>query len=995
MLRSKEPVRFVVRSILFASLLLVGRAACGQYFPPGDSRAGGMHDLMLIYLGQDSRSKEDFLPYVAYLGKEETKKPLDWFYDSFLFLAYGGAPSKTTYIDGPTLKTDWEHYFDKLLFCKNRSLDSLEACIVDVEMVLGPREKKTPIILMIPYPSAKQRDFGDVDGDGRSEDLSRPEDRIKATRWCVDQLLTRWKKAGFSRLTLWGFYWMNEGIPAADEAVVRATADYIHQQGYGLHWIPYFRAKGIEKCAELGIDFAVLQPNYAFMGRSGLHPNPQRLTETAQLARQYHLGIEIEMVEHITSRTERENLRDYLIHGGDDIDGYMRQAVHAYYASEKSIPRLCYSDLPADRQLYEALYLFAKKTYAGKRQTPSQQASYRILGKTVPEFPDDGKKLVDGLRAPNPAASDRVVGLEGEKAQIELDLGDVRRVAGVELRGLMPGSASVASETQGRETGRLPSEVQTKLFARCQRPRSVELAASLDGKTWRTVGTGYRWYASPLSPDTTLAVDTPPLDARRLLVTLHGVPGKVVLLDEVELRTADTLTEQARYTLSPLPAQADPTGCLLTDTIYASGPADPDRSLRWKTGEEVTVQLDLHDVRHVGLVRLHTPAGADTIQRVGVWARSCQPGHASPWHELGSAERSRNHFTLDAAAQLTSELRLVITPKPEQAVVLDEIEVYPAQNLALGKPYEFTPELPEQYGDPGRRKLTDGEVSERGFGDRRTVGWFFRETELTLDLEHSCPINAVRVHVQGGGYAAVEFPSRIDVLASPDGRLWHWVDSIDETPGQLLFDQTHEGTRLQLGWMKGAFKPVEARFVRLQFTPKGWLMPSEIEVLSHGKNVALGRSYGLRPAPTSAAPYGDASGLLTDGVLTTSGFGQHRAVGWNEGRPTITLDLLAPTPVAKVAARVLGGGLGGVHFPKRMTVLTSRDGVHWSTPSIAEEHPPETKDQSLKTYMVVELLPQECRYVQLQFDRHGWLMLDEIEVFEPKPAKTSSRTDAK
>lgn len=46
----------------------------------------------------------------------------------------------------------------------------------------------------------------------------------------------------------------------------------------------------------------------------------------------------------------------------------MRQAMHAYYQGERTIAKLCYSDLPADRELYEALYQFAKGTFQGQRQ---------------------------------------------------------------------------------------------------------------------------------------------------------------------------------------------------------------------------------------------------------------------------------------------------------------------------------------------------------------------------------------------------------------------------------------------------------------------------------------------------------------------------------------------------------------------------------------------------------------------------------------------------
>lgn len=95
-----------------------------------------------IYLSKTDWTAKDFLPYVAYLDKSAAHKPLDWFYDSYLFLAYGGAPSGKQYIDGATNKADWEYYFDNLLFCQDRSLHALQTCLRQVEGQLGPRGRK-------------------------------------------------------------------------------------------------------------------------------------------------------------------------------------------------------------------------------------------------------------------------------------------------------------------------------------------------------------------------------------------------------------------------------------------------------------------------------------------------------------------------------------------------------------------------------------------------------------------------------------------------------------------------------------------------------------------------------------------------------------------------------------------------------------------------------------------------------------------------------------
>lgn len=970
----------VLLGIALTSVLLAGAdRAQAQYSPPGDPKAGGIRDLMLIYLGKDDWVPKDFLPYVAYLGKETAKKPLDWFYDSYLFLAYGGAPSGKAYIDGATNQTDWRYYFDDLLFKKGRSLDALETCIRDVEKTLGPRARKTPVIIMIPYPSRAMKDFGDVDGDGRSEDLSQPADRLKAVRWCVDEILRRWQRAGLSTLSLWGFYWMNEGIGAHDEAIVRATADYVHQRGHGLHWIPYFSAPGCDKLPQLGIDFAVLQPNYAFMEQSGRRPEEQRLEDTARKARQWRMGIEIEMVSELSTLSERNNLWDYLTHGRDEFSGYMRGAVHAYYQGTYAIAKLCYSKSPADRALYEALYQFAKGTFRGERAVFSRHCPYRIHGQIAPEYPDDAKKLTDGRLAATLADTQRLAGLSGDRPQIEIDLGDVHRVEGAEIRIKAPLLHSDAA----------PGADKTSRFGL---PRSMAVETSTTGKTWTPAGFGCRWDAAQGDRviGGSMRHEFPARDARFLRITLDQPPERIALIDEIAVTPAVSLTEGTPYTLSPAPLspQADVDSSPLVDGLYAR-PQTAAGIVQWARDEKATILLELPRTRHAGLIRIHTAnlaqAGPEAIAQIRVATRA----HASDaWQPAGHAVPSANHFLVDARAALAKEVRLELTPRTGRSIALDEIEIYRAENLARGKPYELAPAHPEKYGDPERTRLTDGVTSQRGFGDGRMVGWQGRDVEATFDLEQPHAIDGVRVHVEGGGIGAVHFPARIDVMVSQDGRNWSRAGSIDQAPKELLLDRAGETARMQLGWMAGHWTPVDARFVMLHVVPQHWIMISEVEVLSRGKNIAQARHYHLLPAPDSSAPYADTRGKLTDGVFTTSSFGQGRAVGWNSGRPVVTIDLGSPVPVTRIASHVLGGGGAGVWFPTKMSVSTSVDGRQWTAEVVTTQRPAEKQrasepSQALTGYMTVEMPLRACRYVRLQFIPHGWLMLDEVEVFGP------------
>lgn len=966
--------------VLLGILATSADRAQAQYFPPGHSKAGGIRDLMLIYLSKTDWTAKDFLPYVAYLDKSAAHKPLDWFYDSYLFLAYGGAPSGKQYIDGATNKADWEYYFDNLLFCQDRSLHALQTCLRQVEGQLGPRGRKIPIIIMIPYPSAAMRNFGDVDGDGRSEDLSKPVDREKAVRWCVDEILRRWKQADFSAFSLWGFYWMNEGIGPADEAIVRATADYVHKCNYGLHWIPYFHSPGSEKCDQLGIDFAILQPNYAFMEQGGRRPEEQRLSQTAFLAKRDRLGIEIEMMD-ISNQTERNNLWDYLIHGQDRFDGYMRGAVHGYYQGTYSVAKLCYSKQPAYRSLYDAMYRFAKGTLDTQRTTLSRNTTYRLSGKAAAEYPDDGKRLTDGRFAATVENAGRIVGLLGDRPQIEIDLGDARRIAGVELRVLVK---DPKSQTARKQATSIPID----------RPKSIEVATSMTGASWEPAGCGYRWFASELGGTIggPLCHDFPSRDARYVRITLAQQPGAMTLTDEVTVQPAASLTDGSLYTLTPAPIKPDTDGSLLTDGLYA-GSATSDRAIGWAAGQEGTIHLELCSTRHVGLIRAHVPSvegtGPEAIERAVVATRA---DASAAWQPAGQAVVHGNFLDVDADAPLAREVRVTLTPRPGRAVLLDEIEVYVAENLARGKPYEIVPAHPEKYGDPGRKKLTDGILCERGFGDKRTVGWMSQDVEVILDLGQEQSIDGVRAHLEGGGVGAVDFPPRMDILISPDARRWTWIDSISSPPATLLVDRPAGHAREQLGWMAWRGSPVQARFVMYRFAANQWTMISEIEVLSQGRNVAPGKNYHLRPAPASSAPYSDATGKLTDGMFSTSGFGQGRVVGWNAERPAVTVDLGLPVEVTRVTAHVVGGGRAGVWFPVKMSVAVSSDGQQWTKEVVTTQRPPEptapNAQESLQGHMTVEIPKQSCRYVRVQFDRRGWLMLDEIEVFGPKaPAK--------
>jgi hypothetical protein len=401
--------------------------AYADYWPQGDPRSGealraGMRDVMLLYIGDKPHyTTADLLPFVAYLDKTKAGAPVDWFYDTFQFMMFGGSPSGKMYSDGPTDLVDWKFYIDTL-FAPDLNLAALDAAVSQAAKTLGPPRQKVPIILMIPYPSQSMKAFGDVDGSGRSLDLSNTDDAARAVAWLVDETSRRFAAAGYKNLKLWGYYWMNEGISPPDEPIVKATSRLLHDRKLGFHWIPWFNAPGIPKWRDLGFDFVVMQPNYAFM------PEPrdeQRLSEAAAICRKLDLGIEIEVpYQTLDSATSRDILSDYLNYGLPSAEGYM-SAVHGYYQGTMDVARLYASDLPAANALYRDLYLFHKQKYVWRDRTVAAGATWEV--DTPGHAPVKGVAL--SMRAKAPAG----VHLPGSKVTLWLDLPMPLRIEEVRL----------------------------------------------------------------------------------------------------------------------------------------------------------------------------------------------------------------------------------------------------------------------------------------------------------------------------------------------------------------------------------------------------------------------------------------------------------------------------------------------------------------------------------------------------------------------------------
>lgn len=338
-------------------------SAAGAYLSP--DALGGTENIMLMYTFKNEdpaiglNSVEELLPYVAYLDKDGNIK--DSFFDAFLFLPCSTVcPSGGRLYykkDEPSVMTDWLAFEDDL-FAEGYNVNALQTAVEQLDEALGT-DTEMPVYFSIFSTILDFKGFGDVDGDGLSEDFSDIENRKKVLKWWIDHLIARFESGCYDNLRLDGFYWNHEAMELADPhevELVYYVADYLHSLGYYFIWIPYYQATGFADWRSYGFDAAVMQPNYMF---SADVPK-ERLYYNAQYTKALGLGVEIEADYGVASDlTKLEKYRSYLRVGAET--GYMH-SIKMYYqdGGPGVLFACCYSKDEAFRSAYDDTYRYAK-----------------------------------------------------------------------------------------------------------------------------------------------------------------------------------------------------------------------------------------------------------------------------------------------------------------------------------------------------------------------------------------------------------------------------------------------------------------------------------------------------------------------------------------------------------------------------------------------------------------------------------------------------------
>ena len=448
-----------------------------EFLQAGEA-TGGINDLVLFYNGQYANNLGDwnasqFAPYVAYVDSEG--QPVEWMFDGGLFLglssAYGRSFVETSW-QPSSKKEDWEWYLDKTFNASNGDAAQLNEAVRQAGIALQDPNHKMKVVVMVPLPSTTVTDFGDVDGDGISENFNDPDlgqvNKEKAVNWYIESLLTTWNAANYSNLELVGFYWMHEAANPEDQAVIRYTSDLVHSHGKKFFWIPYYNAASYYKWKDLGFDAMAQQPNHYFTSGTGY----ERITAAAQIAKKFGAGLEIEFDDGVfTNAALRQKFIDYL--KGAEEYGYEGDVFRAYYQDIRTLLKAAASDHERDRRVYEWIHDLVKGNPLDLSDPIPEEpypnialgAAYTVSLPPEPQYPDtNGTELTDGVYAGS-AFWDS--GWQGHAYNNErdfiIDLGDMKSIAKIRANFLNDSGSGING------------------------PASVAISVSSDGVSWAHV----------------------------------------------------------------------------------------------------------------------------------------------------------------------------------------------------------------------------------------------------------------------------------------------------------------------------------------------------------------------------------------------------------------------------------------------------------------------------------------------------------------------------
>ncbi len=361
------------------------------YLNPGTGSTAGIHDLCLLYVGDEGNHKihrydlDKLLPLVGYIDLAGNIK--DFFMDGFLMLAQyspllNGRAFAVDLPGSPALKEDWLALFDEY-FEAQSNLQALDECVAQISRSLDkPNPNPVKVVLSIPTPDPRCNNW-----DNAGFSLAGEANRIEVTRWAAAELINRWRRANFQHLELAGFYYMTEQGLYGDP-VQHMFPALCHQLGVRSFAIPGLFSSSMTEFVRAGFDCVTLQSSHAFW-HSKHYPWYYLLKNAGRIARDFGMGMEVELPYNVLEPAGRQKLRDYLDMAV--IQGWAG-AFKAYFQSFNLIKTLAESQIAECRQLYDDLYFLSRLS----RQP--RPAFLHIAGAAIPfdgriKWPREGEPV--------------------------------------------------------------------------------------------------------------------------------------------------------------------------------------------------------------------------------------------------------------------------------------------------------------------------------------------------------------------------------------------------------------------------------------------------------------------------------------------------------------------------------------------------------------------------------------------------------------------------
>ena len=794
----------------------------------------GFRNCALIYYNPEYDA-ETFKPILV---KYVDGKPTDQAgYDAFLFLYYSinGKPLEAA----PTTKSEWLEFFDGWFTRQANgqpiNVPALNQAVGDLKRqknLPSAPDFRVPVIFSISWLNPEVTDFGDVNGDGKSEDLSKPEGRRTVLDWYMTEIVKRMKT--HPNLRLWGFYMMREGLaPGIAQTIAREYCNAIHDKGYKALWIPYYGAGGIEESYDIGFDAVIMQSNWTFRTKTdGTGARRNQLIQAANYTRNHGCGIELE-INPPAEPQWREIFKRTLETGTQT--GFQKAASATYFGSKFYWGT---SADPEDQKLY-ALWM---DYLAGKPIQLPKTGTWKIV-KTDAK---DNRLIVQyDLNAPAPVS-----------------------LLDVFLTETPDQFFSGTVEVFGRNTTALGKTYSSKTYSsKTYSDKTDSGKSGSSGADWTALGWTYRCSFNTKQEsfqNITIQTLSQPVNQLRLRFTpFAGSSVGTIRGIEPDLWTPPinvSLAYRKPYQCSKRRVQADYPDSTGRELIDSTIDGDWSKYVGWHGNGRVHIALDLGSIQKFDTIRVYLreePSAGIVLPNAQTVLFSLNPGQLSqfglgalpPGYCASGAFRYVSAESVvpkgtNGQGPISNKVRLSELKFDKQAeargltltfdhsgwLFLSEIELYrDGKKLdAADFSYTFTPQFEgnlknnEKYCD-NSLCLTDGYVGTDY--SKNAVGVNGQEIlTATVDLGAVVPIRRVVCAAIDGGGAGIVLPKSVAVRLSDDGKTWSAPYPVSVPESQKKSSNFSVSLSLDLP------PEITGRFVEVVAVPRGWAFLSEIYV---------------------------------------------------------------------------------------------------------------------------------------------------------------------